>query len=91
MKNKSNVFISLAYLFAIFFLAVWNYRSENLLTHLYWTRVAIFILIGICALFNVVDFIRKVFIKDMKSTWISNINFLITLVYIILLVVNITL
>lgn len=91
MKIKSNVFFDLAYIVAILLLTVYIYRDENIVTHVYWTRLGIFVLIGVCALLGIGTFLNEIWIKKIKSNLVAYIEAFIKFVYIILLIICITL
>lgn len=84
---KSNLFMSATYLIATFFLSVCIYKGENIVSHLYWTRLAIFILLGISAVWGIATFINKVLIKNIRSNFISKVETAIESVYVVLLVI----
>ena len=65
----------LTYLIAIVFLG-------------YWTRLVVFIFVGICAVLGIGSFINEVIAKKMKPGFVSYIRAIVGMVYIILLVVS---
>ena len=77
----------LTYLIAIVFLGMCIYNGENILTHIYWTRLVVFIF----AVLGIGSFINEVIAKKMKSGIVSYIRATVGMVYIILLVVCILL
>lgn len=91
MEIKSNVFFDLAYIVAILLLAVYIYRGENIVTHLYWTRLGIFLLMGVCALLGIGTFLNGIWIKKIKYNFVSYIETFIKFVYFVLLIFCITL
>ena len=78
----------LTYLIAIVFLDMCIYNGENILTHIYWTRLVVFIFVGICAVLGIGSFINEVIAKKMKPVFVSYIRAIVGMVYIILLVVS---
>lgn len=86
MKSKSALYFDLAFLIGIVYLGLCFYYNDNVFTHLYWTRLGILILMGICAILDIGFFINKVFIKRVKPTIIHYIRTIERIVYIILLV-----
>ena len=78
----------LTYLIAIVFLGMCIYNGENILTHIYWTRLVVFIFVGICAVLGIGSFINEVIAKKMKPVFVSYIRAIVGMVYIILLVVS---
>ena len=75
----------LTYLIAIVFLGMCIYNGENILTHIYWTRLVVFIFVGIL---GIGSFINEVIAKKMKPGFVSYIRAIVGMVYIILLVVS---
>ena len=71
MKSKSDICFDLAYLIGIVYLGLW---------------LGILILMGICAILDIVSFINKVFIRKVKPTTISYIRMAERIACIILLV-----
>ena len=53
MKSKSDICFDLAYLIGIVYLGLCLFNGENVFTHLYWTRLGILILMGICAILDI--------------------------------------
>ena len=86
MKSKSDICFDLAYLIGIVYLGLCLFNGENVFTHLYWTRLGILILMGICAILDIVSFINKVFIRKVKPTTISYIRMAERIACIILVV-----
>ena len=64
----------LTYLIAIVFLGMCIYNGENILTHIYWTRLVVFIFVGICAVLGIGSFINEVIAKKMKPVFVSYIR-----------------
>ena len=63
----------LTYLIAIVFLGMCIYNGENILTHIYWTRLVVFIFVGICAVLGIGSFINEVIAKKMKPVFVSDV------------------
>lgn len=85
---KGKYFIIVAYAIAIVVLILFIVEHSDI-TKLYWTRLTILALMGICAILSIGDYINTFIIKKIKATLVATIEVILGVIYLILLIINI--
>lgn len=85
---KGKYFIIVAYVIAIVVLILFIVEHSDI-TKLYWTRLTILALMGICAILSIGDYINTSIIKKIKTPMLNTIEVTLGVIYLILLIINI--
>lgn len=85
---KGKYFIIVAYVIAIVILILFIVEQSDI-TKLYWTRLTILALLGICAILSTGSYINTSIIKKIKATLLNTIEVILGVIYLILLIINI--
>lgn len=85
---KGKYFIIVAYVIAIVVLILFIVEHSDI-TKLYWTRLSVLALMGICAILSIGSYINTSVIKKIKATLVETIEVTLGAIYLILLIINI--